>query len=259
MRFKDYIYIDERLVESFAGQIGLGFSNADVVERDEKTLAASGGIAPLAKGNGEYSSERIKTSKIAYTPQQKFDLFEKALAERGSIRDLDDSAKAILEGVEKESIIRASGIISYPELTENLAGFTALKSYVKDESLAKMLAGAEEGADGLDVEAIFRSLTNPSQTVPAIIDAAGFSIVVELKRDGAMAGWDIADLADEEVSLIGRVKKVVESHDELEVVDPYKLLGIGRGIRRKIANGNQQMVETVKGPALRVQPLALWG
>lgn len=245
-KFRDYIYFDEERINSYIGQIK-ELNSIQISGSYEKETSVDAGIkAPLVKGETVLSE---KTSKNYILNNNNLEnIVDWSNNEKNAI--IYNGEK--LSEKDKDSIIVLSGKIIIPEMGENIE---AINSLANNSALFDMIPISEEDKKTL-------SFFKGSETIPILLELdSDYLFSCNLKKENLkISNDDFYDNIDEEINIIGRIERVYNTEEDIEIFDLVKeIFKLNRAIRRNLPKESlKDSLIYEKGPLVKITPIVVY-
>lgn len=245
-KFRDYIYYDENKINSYINQIK-EFDRIEVSNSHEIGSTIDGGINfQIAKVKGIVNEKTLSNFKINTSNLEKFmdwvNNKENAINYDGEILDEND----------REKLIVLSGKITIPEISEN---FEIINSLAKNSTLFDMISITDEDRKTL-------SLIKQSNSIPILLELdSDYIFNFNIKKEYLIiSSEDFYDNIDENLTVVGRIDKIYNTEDDVEILDLTKeIFHINRAIRRNLPKENvKDALIYEKGPLIKITPIIIY-
>ncbi|MGN1370889.1 MAG: hypothetical protein ACI4XM_01210 [Candidatus Coprovivens sp.] len=245
-KFRDYIYCDENRITSYISQIS-ELNKLEVSGSYEKETGVDGGIDfKLAKA-GTTISEKTSTSySVNSSPLEK--IVNWAYVDDNAINyDGQD-----LESDDKDKLIVFNGKMTVPEMSENIEIINML---AKNTALFDMVSLSEDDKRTM-------SFIKESDNVPILLELdSDYIFNCNLKKNCIIGDKDdFFDNIDDEITIIGRIDRIYNSEEDIEIYDLAKeVFKMNRTIRRKIDKAAlKDAIIYEKGPLVKITPIIIY-
>jgi hypothetical protein len=263
-RLRDFIYVDDQLVESFLSQVEGGLSDEEIQTassgRDAKGgLALGAGPAKLSAAAGRdahESSERTVRQTSDSRCARLIDQLEATDAAQ-YLEALDDAIWAQLrrsEALQIEAEGAVPTIVRFAETARSVNGLADVMEAFGSGVLDDEARAAMEG---------IASFVGLMQTVPLIarpIGATDYAFIAPLKRDGLRGSLD--QLAGE-MSVLATLQRKLRPDEQWSIFNEMGLAGLPESARQDMTEAFAQADETfsdavISSPAALVTTVAVW-
>lgn len=245
-KFRDYIYCDESRMNSYINQIP-ELSKIETSGSYEKTTAVDGeGNLVVAKFGTTLNEKNSKNYTLNINPMEKFVNWvcdeKNAINYDGENLEIDD----------RDKLIVLSGKMTMPEMSENME---IINSLAKNTTLFNMIPMSDDDREKM-------AFIKESDNVPMLLELdSDYIFNGNLKKDSIIGNKDdFLDNLDEEITIIGRIDKVYNSDEEVEVYDLAKeVFKLNRSIRRQIPKENLKgAIIYENGPLIKITPIIVY-
>ena len=253
MLFKNYIYVNEELLQKLSKQLEIKISY-DITKTNQINKKAGIGLANFSAG-----AENIKTD-TENVKNDKYDLlriFEKKLLEdETGIIDFDfEEADHIFSG----QLIQFTAKIMQPKgKDENIELVNSIKQNPIFSEMIKNSADKSNSNDQKLLDLLFKENNN----IPVYFSNDEKYIVISSINinELEMKYEDFQDLHDEEVKVVLLVDRKYSDEQEVILMDVMKdIFKIGRDLRRTMPKAEQEKyLIKEKGPAIKGEILAIY-
>lgn len=249
MKFRDYIYIDEKRVESYINQI-VTLNKSLVGETKSKTSGVQGNIRiPLAGVGSELSETVEETYSLTETSLEK--LIGWCNASDSTIVNMDNASELDEKNTGELCILSGSGYL--PEMIENVETIQNLK---RNTSIMEYTNISKEDKKIID-------LLSEADYLPVNIDNSSIDCIYNLriKREYMKEEYcDFTDSISDNVYVIGRIEKIYLDKRKVEIYDMCKeIFKLNRSIRRNMpATDISSMIITEDGPLVKITPIIIY-
>ena len=245
-KFRDYIYCDEEKIKSYIGQIK-EMNKTQVSSSYEKETSVDGGInAVIVKGGTTLSEKTCSNYNINSSDLE--NLVNWASNKNNAI-NYDGE---ILQDEDKEKIIVLNGKITIPEMGENIEAVNAIAN---NSALFEMMPISEEDKKTL-------SYFKASDRIPILLELdSDYVFSCSLKKEYLkLPNDDFYDNIGEEINIIGRIERVYNDEEEIEIFDLIKeVFKLNRTIRRQLPK--EKVKESTiyeNGPLVKITPIIIY-
>jgi len=157
-----------------------------------------------------------------------------------------------LDNLDKDKMIVLEGIMKMPEMAENIETIQSLRrtelfsmiSNTQDEESKKIL-----------------SFMKDSNNIPLLIELdSSYLVNCTAKRTLINNEEDFLDNLDNSITIIGKIDRVYNSNEKVEVYDLGKeVLKLNRTARRTMKKEDlEKMIITEEGPLIKVIPIIIY-
>lgn len=246
LKFRDYIYCDNNRILSFIGQIS-ELNKIETSGKYEKQIDVDGtgnlGVAKFKSGAKEttstnYSFHNTPLEQIANWVLDS----NNALNYSGGNLDISD----------KDKLIVLSGKLSMPEMSENVE---ILNTFAQNSALFSMISMSEEDKRTM-------GFIKESENIPILLESdSDYIFNCNLKKEYIIGEKDdFLDNLDDEITIIGRIDKVFNNEDDIEIYDLSKeIFKLNRVVRRKISKESlKDAIIYEKGPLVKITPIIIY-
>lgn len=246
LKFRDYVYCDEVRMNSYISQIS-DLSKIETSGSYEKTTAVDGeGNLVLAKFGTTLNEKKSKNYTLNINPMENFVnwVFDEknAINYDGEELEIDD----------RDKLIVLNGKMTMPEMSENME---IINSLAKNTALFNMIPMSADDKEKM-------AFIKESDNVPILLELdSDYIFNGNLKKDSIIGNKDdFLDNIDEEITIIGRIDKVYNSDEAVEVYDLAKeVFKLNRSIRRQIPKENLEgAIIYEKGPLIKITPIIVY-
>lgn len=277
MIFRDYMYLDTNGLQNYISSLDPG--TIDELTEVERRQTAGEGKAGLslpglgeAGGGGSHEKETTQQRSMKITPQNMFSRIYDVLSKDGAIRVFDDEDILYLDSVQKREVVEITREFAPSPMNELIDKVFRLMETMKSLGFVEEVNDPEtqEAIQGLAM--IFRG-EEGSEEVPMVARAAprtgDASIVFVAKSEFFLVNQD--DFKGE-MTVFGRVKRVIPANDYLDLFDFLKIpreLARDENIKSEILTLFESWPKElggpvsksslhVPGPVVIVKPLAVY-
>ena len=145
-----------------------------------------------------------------------------------------------------------SGKMTMPEMSENME---IINSLAKNTALFNMIPMSDDDREKM-------AFIKESDNIPVLLELdSDYIFNGNLKKDSIIGNKDdFLDNLDEEITIIGRIDKVYNSDEEVEVYDLSKeVFKLNRSIRKKIPKNNLEgAIIYENGPLIKITPIIVY-
>lgn len=245
-KFRDYIYCDEKRINSYIGQI-TELNRIKVNDSYEKEVSFDGGIKmPIAKAETALT-EKTRTN-YSFNTSSLEQIVSWACEEKNAINYEGQT----LENKNKDNLIMLSGKMSIPEMSENIE---ILNSLANNTDLFSIIPISDDDKKNL-------SFIKTSDSIPILLELdSDYIFSCCLKKDSLLINYnDFFDNIEEEINIIGRIDKIYDDDEEIEIFDLTKeIFKLNRAVRRKIPK--EQLKDAIiveHGPLVKITPIIIY-
>jgi hypothetical protein len=265
IRLRDYMYLDEDLVERLLSQVEGGIADEETqtdVEKLDKRRGGSVQAAPLKAELGRTKGTESSTSRtVRQTPDSACSRLIELLEEAGSLQFLevfDDDIWSQLrrgEALEIDATIGLSAIAQLGGIAEVFEPLVAVMSS----------AGQEVDAESMEAIKAISALSGLMKTIPVLARPTGapdYTFITSLKADalrveqGQLSG---------EATILGTLQRRLRPDEGWSVFDALGLAGLPQGLREQMqesmAEGEDDSelgAMVVRAPAALLNPIAIY-
>lgn len=245
-KFRDYIYCDENRINSYISQI-TELNKLEVSASYEKATDVDSGIDIKLAKVGTIISEKTSTS---YTVNS--NPLEKIV----NWTNTDDNAinydGQVLEAEDKDKLIVLNGKMTLPEMSENIEIINML---AKNTELFDMISMSDDNKKTM-------SFIKESDNVPILLELdSDYIFNCNLKKNCIIIDKnDFFDNIDDEITIIGRIDRIYNNEENIEIYDLAKeVFKINRAMRRKIEKDSlKDAIIFEKGPLVKITPIIIY-
>lgn len=243
-KFREYIYCDERKMNSYIQQIP-ELLKREIAGSYEKKKTVEGGLKVkfLAAGT---TMDETQTNNYELDKNLMEDFINWCSNQENAINYKGET----LQTEDAENLIIFSGKMLMPEMGENLE---LLNSIAKNTELFDMIPIT-------DKDRKMMGFIKESDNIPVLVelDSSDYLFNCTLKKESIIGSKDdFLDNIGTNITIIGRVEKIFNSDEAVEVYDVTKeTLKLNRIIRRKIDKESlKDVIVMENGPLVKVTPL----
>lgn len=245
-KFRDYIYCDENRINSYTSQIE-EFKKIEVSNSYEKETSVDGGLSvPMVKA-GTNLSERISSNY-----KLNVNYLENMVNWTSNNKNAINYNGEKLEEQDKDKLIVLNGKMTVPEMSENME---AINTLAKNTSLFDMMPVSDEDRRKI-------SFIKESENIPILLELdSDYIFSCNLKKENLMIlSDDFYDNIDEKIIIIGRIERVYNTEDNVEIFDLTKeIFKLNRTVRRKLPKENlKDAIIVEKGPLVKITPIIIY-
>lgn len=265
VRLRDYMYLDEDLVERLLSQVEGGVSSEETQTDVEKLDKRRGGgvqAAPLKAELGRTKATEISASRtVRQTPDSACSRLIDTLEQADSLQFLevfDDTIWGQLrrgEALEIDATIELSVIAQLGGIAESVEPLMAVMSS----------AGQEIDTDGLEAIKAFSALSGLMKAIPVLVRPTGapdYTFIASLKADALRIDQD---QLNGEATILGTLQRRLRQDEVWSIFDAFGLAGLPQSLRKQM---QQNMAQTdtdselgamvVKPPAALLNTIAIY-
>jgi hypothetical protein len=265
IRLRDYMYLDEDLVERFLSQVEGGVSDEETqtdVERQDKRRGAGVQVAPVKAEAGRTKGTESSASRtVRQTPDSACSRLIDVLEEAGSLQFLESFDEGIWsqlrrgETLEIDATIELSVIAQLGGIAESFDSMVAVMNS----------AGQEIDIEGLETIKAFSALSGLMKAIPVLARPTGapeYTFIASLKPDALRIDQD---QLNGEATILGTLQRRLRADEVWSIFDAFGLAGLPQSLRKQM---QQSMAQTdddseigamvVKPPAALLNPIAIY-
>lgn len=260
MEFRNFLYLDESMLDDYLGMIqGYNLDGSSVTVSTEKNKQGGLGIKGLGVSAGKTNSDGY-TEERSYSPVVKFDALINTLNENESITNIESIDRQVWDGLKRNSIISVLSSITLPQSYKDLK---TLKD-INDSGIINLMKQLEINDPQLDEYSDKMSsisdFNNKSNGVPILFsndNSKNYVFTSNLKE--SYIKENVEELTDNEVTIVGKIQKIIKSGEKITVHDSINIdIPQNREMRRKNKNNEEKLKTIITGPAIKVIPLAIF-
>lgn len=245
-KFREYIYVDNEKIVSYTNQIK-DLNKRTISQNSENTSNIDGTInAGLAKAE---ANTQVKNSTTYSLNNSLLELFIEWANNKNNV--INYEGKKLNQNNISELIV-ISGKMNIPEMSENLE---IINSLTKETPLLNAVSISDEDKKIL-------SYMKESDNIPILLETnSNYVFNFNLKRNNLDFNKnDLFDNLDENVIIIGRIDKIYDNDENIEIFDIAKeIFKINRAIRRKMPQETlEKAILTENGPLIKITPLIIY-
>lgn len=246
LKFRDYIYCDNNRLSSFISQIS-ELNKMETSSSYEKQIDVDGtgnfGVAKLKTGAKEttatiYSFHNTPLEQITNWVLDS----NNAVNYSGGDIDVGD----------KDKLIVLNGKMSMPEMSENVE---LLNVFARNSALFEMVSMSDKDKHAM-------GFIKESESIPILLEAdSDYVFNCNLKKEFIIGEKDdFLDNLDDEITVIGRIDKVYNGEENVEIYDLSKeVFKLNRIVRRKIPKESlKDAIIYEKGPLVKITPIIIY-
>lgn len=245
-KFRDYIYCDRSRIDSYIGQIK-ELNKSGVTESYERETSVDGELKVPFAGGGTTLKEKESTSY-----QSNVSPLEQIINWANESKNAINYDGEILKEQDKDKLVVLSGKISVPEMSENIE---SINSFAGNSQLFDMLPISDEDKKKID-------FLKKSDNIPILLELdSEYVFHCNLKKDYLQISIDdFFDNVGEYINVIGKIEKIYNTEDDVEIYDLTKdIFKLNRTIRRKLPKDKlQDAIVTEKGPLVKITPIVVY-
>lgn len=247
-KFRDYIYSDEEKINLYISQIK-EFQKIETSNAYEKDTTISGGLdAKLL--NVDAQLREMQTKNYINNVSHLERMVSWSLDDNNAIY-FDSNSE--LNNFDKDKIIVIEGKMMMLEMAENIETLYSLKN---NSELFNALP-IEKTDENLKI----LSFIKESDTVPILLEnPSKYVISCLIKRSLISNVSDFLDNLDETITVIGKIDRVYNNNDRVEIYDTAKeILKLNRAMRRNFKEEDlKKMVLSEEGPLIKITPIIIY-
>lgn len=245
-KFRDYIYCDENRIESYINQIP-ELNRVEISESYERSTEVEGGLDIKLAKTGATLNEKNSTNysiKLSSLEQIVGWVFNEKNAINYDGEELDI--------VDKDKLIVLNGKMSTPEMSENIEMINVI---ARNTSWFDAISISDEDRQKM-------SYIKESDNIPILLELdSDYIFNCNLKKDCIIGNKDdFLDNIDNEITIIGRIDRVYNTEEEIEIYDLVKeVFKLNRSIRRQMPKESlKDAVICEKGPLVKITPIIIY-
>ncbi len=245
-KFRDYLYRDENRIKTFISQIE-EIRDIEVSSSHEtNSNIQAGGNLGIAKGESSIGDRVIHN--IQKDNNQTEIIIEWASNKKNAINYLNE----VLNESQKEDLIVLTGKCTIPEMSENIEMFNTV---AQNTALFSMINISQE-------QKKYLGFIKESNSIPLLLENDSdylFSMNVD-KNKLLIPIDDFYDNIGEEIHIIGRIEKIYNCEEEIEIYDLSKeVFKLNRMIRRKLPKDKLEgALIKESGPLVKILPIIIY-
>ena len=247
-KFRDYIYCDNNKIKLYIGQIK-EFQELETGNSYERDTVVNGGLdAKIVKVGTEL--KETKTTNYITNINDLERIISWCLKDNNAVY-FDCNTK--LDNSDKDKMIFIEGKMTMPEMAENIE---LLYSLMGNGNLFARLP-LEQSDENLRT----LSLIKESDTIPIILETdSDYLITCLIRRKLIDNVSDFFDNLDETITIIGKIDRVYNDNDKIEIYDMAKeILKLNRTMRRSMKEEDlKNMVLNEDGPLIKITPVIVY-
>lgn len=245
-KFRDYIYCDTNRIKSFISQIPQ-LNKTEIFESYEKETGVEGsGSIKIASVGASTNEKKSINYSLTVSPLEQ--IINWVLDDKNAI---NYAGKELLIE-DKDKLIIFNGVVSIPEMSENME---LLNVFAKNTELFSMVTMSEEDKKTM-------SFIKESDNIPILLELdSDYIFNCNLKKEYIIGEKDdFLDNIDEEITVIGRIDKIYNDVVDVEIYDLSKeVFKINRAIRRKMPKESlEDAIIYENGPLVKITPIIIY-
>lgn len=250
MLFKNYIYVNEKLLEKLSKQLGVKISY-DTTRQTNKKVGFGVPQKFISAENSQSNTENLRNDKYDL-----LELFEKKIAadETGIVEFDFEDANYIFPG----QLIKFTAKLMQPKGNDNLELVASIKQNPIFSGIVKKSIDVSNENDQKLVDLIFKE----GNDIPVYFsNDENYIVVSNISTDYLDIRYeDFPDLYDEEVTAVLLVDRKFSEQQEVVLMDIMKdIFKLGRDLRRTMPKEEQEMyIIKERGPAIKGEILAMY-
>lgn len=245
-KFRDYIYCDDIRIDSYINQIP-ELNKIATSESYETETEVEGGLDIRLAKTGTTLTEKNSINYIM-KPSSLEQIVNWAFNENNAINYEGEN----LEAEDKDKLIIFNGKMSMPEMSENIEMVNAI---ARNTSLFDVVSISDEDKKTM-------SYIKESDNVPILLEVdSDYIFNCNLKKGCITENKDdFFDNIDNEITIIGKIDKIYNSKEEIEIYDLVKeVFKLNRSIRRKLPKELlKDAIIYEKGPLVKITPIIIY-
>lgn len=245
-KFREYLYLDENKIDMYCKQIP-ELSKIETGNSAEKTTIFDGGVnVGVGKAMTNIGEKYTKNYIINH---DKIENFINWIFTKGNAI-LYDKENISLDC--KDNLILFTGKMFMPEMGENIE---MMNSIAKNTSLFNMIPISDE-------DRAIMSCMKENENIPFLIDMnSNYIFNCNLKKENIIGSKnDFLDIIEDDVNVIGKIDKVYNSSENIEIYDLAKeIFKLNRAIRKNL--DKETLSKTIiveQGPLIKIIPLIIY-
>lgn len=245
-KFRDYIYCDDNRMNSYISQIP-ELSKIETSNSYERTTEVDGGIDfKLAKTGTKLNEKSSKNYTVNTNPMEKF--INWSFDNKNAINYDGNNIKP----EDRDKLIVLNGKMTMPEMGENME---IINSLAKNTALFNMMPMSDDDREKM-------AFIKESDNIPVLLELdSDYIFNASLKSDSIIGNRDdFLDNLDNEITIIGRIDKIYNSDDEIEIYDLAKeVFKLNRSIRRQMPKDSlKDAIIYENGPLIKITPIIIY-
>ncbi len=260
--YRNFIFLDTVILNDYYSAIKGGLTDGQELVTTG-TKAQSGGVKVYGVGGSlETETASEVREKVVLTDAAKFDELYKLMDEKRDIQYLDSFDKEIWMQIKRREIIEVEVTVRVPELYKTMNAVGEIMPLVGafEQVMGQNLFKDEDEKNMINGIMAVLNMSN-SEMIPLICESGstdGLKFIVELPK--SFLRMDAINL-NGEMTLFGKVQKIFPDESEIEVYNMFSSLKTLIDFEKNNNNSNtetEQYTEKVKGPAMKIIPLAIY-
>jgi len=245
-KFRDYIYCDDNRMNSYISQIP-ELSKIETSNSYERTTEVDGGIDfKLAKTGTKLNEKSSKNYTVNANPMENF--INWSFDNKNAINyDGND-----IETEDRDKLIVLNGKMTMPEMGENME---IINSLAKNTALFNMMPMSDDDREKM-------AFIKESDNIPILLELDSNYIFNLSLKSACIIGNrdDFLDNLDSEITIIGRIDKIYNTEDEIEIYDLAKeVFKLNRSIRRQMPKDSlKDAIIYENGPLIKITPIIIY-
>lgn len=245
-KFRDYVYCDENKMKSYISQIP-ELSKTETSESYERNTEVDGkGDFAVVQFGTTANEKKSKVYTMNINPMENFITW--ICNEKNAINYNGEN----IEQSDKDKLIIFNGKMTMPEMGENMEIFNTL---AKNTALFDMVPISNEDREKM-------AFVKESDNIPILLELdSDYIFSANLKKDSIIGNRDdFLDNLDDEITIIGRIDKINNSNEKIEIYDLAKeIFKLNRSIRRKIPKESLDgAIIYENGPLVKITPIIIY-
>jgi hypothetical protein len=258
MEFREFLYLDARLVEEFLAQVEGGIYDE---EQEKSSSGKSGGInaglkASVVQAGGKRDTSN--TEEVArtrrQTPESRYNRLHEYLEESESLNTVDDGSQ--YGDIKERTIVSVDCYVDVPMISRAMDNAEELANFADVMSTIAPQEQNSEMTEALNAMTKIHALTGDSTVAIGEVGEGHLKFALKLKRAGLRV--ELANLEGEAI-VVGKVEK---KYPESQTYSLFNLPGSGmlnREMRRKMGAEVPSMKEhSLEGPAAVLSVIAIF-
>jgi hypothetical protein len=264
IRLRDYVYLDDALVERLLSQVERGVADEEEqtdVEKTDKRRGAGLKVAPArAEMDRNATTEASSSRTVRQTADSACSRLIETLEAADSLQFLEAFDDDIWCQLRRGEALEIDVSVELSALSQLGGIATAI------EPMAAIMSGAGQDVDQQSMEMIkaFSALSGLLKAVPVLArptGASGYTFIANLKPDALRV--DQTQLSGEAV-IFGTLERRLRPDESWSILDAMGLAGLPRSVREQMG---QSLAESesaelgemvVKPPAALLNPIAIY-
>lgn len=245
-KFREYVYCDLDRMNLYINQIA-ELSKIETSNSYEKTTGVEGGFKfPVVNAGTTLNEIQTKNYSINQNPMENF--INWSCNEKNAINYDGEELKID----DKDKLIVFSGKMTMPEMSENME---LLNSFARNSSLFDMVPISDDDRRKMQ-------FIKESDNIPILLELdSDYLFNFNLKRESILGNVDdFLDNIDDEVTVIGRIDKIYNVDEQIEIYDLIKeVFKLNRAVRRKMDKDSlKDSIIFENGPLVKITPIILY-